>query len=172
MILKHFPWHWGASTCMYIIWSMSVHPWSNLYMPRNPGSSVGLVLAYWSSGPEFEPCSRWNLLNCKRIPLHTAFHYQRFIILIWLKDVKIRSHPSIHPWIISQDTQVQTDSVNPYICIMWSMSVHPWSNLYIANDNSYSKFLSPWKTLFSAALVREQHEENEFFRGHQFFWFF
>ena len=70
---------------------------------RSPGSSVGSALAYWSSAHKFEPNSRRNLLNRKRVPLRTCsgFAYHLPIVLIWLKYYwkgrKIASRPSIHP---------------------------------------------------------------------------
>ena len=66
---------------------------------RNSGSSVGLGMAYWSSGPKFDPCLRRNLLNCKRSSTAQTFRYQPSISLIWLKYFwkgrKIACHPSI-----------------------------------------------------------------------------
>ena len=47
----------------------------------------GLSL-FWSETPVFEARSRRNLLNPKRGSMHTAFHYQRFIVLIWLNTVE------------------------------------------------------------------------------------
>ena len=69
---------------------------------RSPGSSVGQALAYWSSGTEFEPRSRRNLLNCKRCSiahsLSLSFAHRPDMTEILLKDVKSQVIlSSIHP---------------------------------------------------------------------------
>ena len=67
----------------------------------NTGSSVGLALAYWSSGPSSIPAQGEIFSTVNGIPLHTTIHYRPPIVLIWLKYYlkgrKITSHLSIHP---------------------------------------------------------------------------
>ena len=79
-------------------------------MNRNPASSVGSALAYWSSSPEFEPRSMLNLLICKQGFTAHSLSLSSPIVLIWLKCCwnrhKIASHPSInlhescHDWLL------------------------------------------------------------------------
>ena len=68
--------------------------------PRSPGSSVGLALVYWSSGPSLVSARGEIFSTINGVPLHTAFHYQPPIVPVWLeycwKGRKIAIHPSIH----------------------------------------------------------------------------
>ena len=63
-------------------------------------SSVGKALAYCSSGPSSIPAQGEIFLSINGAPLHTAFHYQSVIILIWLKHCwkgcEIAYHPTFH----------------------------------------------------------------------------
>ena len=69
---------------------------------RSPGSSVGLALAYWSSGPSSIPARGEIFYTVNGVSLHTTFHYQPSAVLIWLKYCwkgrKIAQviHPSIY----------------------------------------------------------------------------
>ena len=69
-----------------------------LRIQRSPGSSVGYALVYWSSGPSSIPARGEMFSTVNGAPLHTVFHYQPSIVLIWQKHCwkgrKIPCHPS------------------------------------------------------------------------------
>ena len=101
--------------CFFVWHSLSemgsIGAYSFLQERRSPGSSVGLELAYWSSGPSSIPAWRKIFSTVNGAPLHTAFHYRPLIVLIWLKHCwkghKIASHPSIH--------SSREDLINPFL---------------------------------------------------------
>ena len=64
------------------------------------GSSVGLALAYWSSGPSSIPAQGEIFSTVNGVPLHTAIPYRPPVVQIWLKycwEGRKIAKSSIHP---------------------------------------------------------------------------
>ena len=103
--------------------------YSRIKKARSPGSSVGWALAYWSSG-SISILARGEIFSTVNgAPLHTAFHYQPPIVLIWLKHswkVEKKSqviHPSIkmatslfHSWFADIDECLQSSNCQQGTC--------------------------------------------------------
>ena len=71
-------WEATLTWCLWLLWLVQC-----VSALRGHLYKVSQVLAYWSRSLGFEPTRGRNLSNCNRAPLHTTFHYNPPIILIW-----------------------------------------------------------------------------------------
>ena len=106
------------------------------FILRSPSSSMGLVLAYWSSCLKFKPRSRRNLLNCKRgstahsLLLSSTIHPDMTELLL----KRTYNHKSsIHPsFILSKIILSETEK--SYDVCLWKMNgllpIYPIANAF------------------------------------------
>ena len=75
---KKLSYIWAVSSLAFIFWAYEKE--TAIVTPAQSGLSL-----FWSETPEFEPRSGEIFSTVNGVPLHTAFHYHLFIVLIWLK---------------------------------------------------------------------------------------